>query len=93
MAKKRAKVYGTAKRKEKREFKVKSHIRTVWKTRKDGVKQRYRKRIKGYTQKRTRTVKKYLEKYTEEGTGKEVLEEVKELIREEEWVDFKVTSP
>lgn len=93
MAKKQAKVYGTAKRKEKREFKVKSHIRRVWKLRKDGVKQRYHKKIKPYTQKRTRTVKKYIEKYTEKGTGKEVLAEVKELIREEEWVEFKVTSP
>ena len=93
MAKKQAKVYGTAKRKEKREFKIKHHIRRVWKRRKDGVKQRYHKRIKAYKQKRTRTVKKYIEKYTEKGTGPEVKAEVKELIREEEWVDFKVVSP
>lgn len=93
MAKKQAKVYGTAKRKETREHDISSHIRAVWKRRKDGVKQRYHKRIKAYKQKRTRTVKKYIEKYTKEGIGKEVLAEVKELIKEEEWVDFKVTSP
>ena len=73
------KLYGTAK------YKVKTHKRRVWKTRKDGIEQRYWKRIRRYTRK-----EKYVEKRIKAETGKEAKEKIKEEIEKAEWIKKEV---
>jgi hypothetical protein len=65
-----------AQTKEPKEITVSTHIRRVWKRRKDGVKQRYRVSIKSYKQKRVIKIERYHEEYAKAKTTKNLGEKV-----------------